>query len=44
VATPSAAEGSRPAWRRYLPWIGSGLFLTFAAIWATSVADDVTAR
>jgi hypothetical protein len=27
-----------------LPWIGSGLFLTFAAIWATSVADYVTAR
>ena len=31
-------------WGRYLPWIGSGLFLTFAAIWATSVADYVTAR
>jgi hypothetical protein len=34
-------------WRaggRYLPWIGSGLFLTFAAIWATSVADYITAR
>jgi Family of unknown function (DUF6529) len=29
---------------RYLPWIGSGLFLTFAAIWATTVADYVTAR
>ena len=34
----------RPSWGRYLPWIGSGLFLTFAAIWATSVADYVTAR
>jgi Family of unknown function (DUF6529) len=34
-------------WRaggRYLPWFGSGLFLTFAAIWATSVADYITAR
>jgi hypothetical protein len=34
-------------WRagdRYLPWIGSGLFLSFAAIWATSVADYITAR
>jgi Family of unknown function (DUF6529) len=34
-------------WRagdRYLPWIGSGLFLTFAAIWATSVADYIIAR
>ena len=29
---------------RFLPWIGSGLFLTFAAIWATTVADYVTAR
>ena len=29
---------------RYLPWIGSGLFLTFAAIWATTVADYVSAR
>ena len=27
-----------------LPWIGSALFLTFAAIWATSVADYVSAR
>jgi Family of unknown function (DUF6529) len=27
-----------------LPWIGSALFLTFAGIWATSVADYVTAR
>jgi hypothetical protein len=27
-----------------LPFIGSALFLTFAAIWATSVADYVTAR
>ena len=33
-----------PSGGRYLPWIGSGLFLTFAAIWATSVADYVTAR
>jgi hypothetical protein len=34
-------------WRagdRFLPWIGSGLFLSFAAIWATSVADYITAR
>ena len=34
-------------WRagdRYLPWIGSGLFLTFAAIWATSVAGYIIAR
>ena len=29
---------------RYLPWIGTGVFLTFAAIWATSVADFLTAR
>ena len=27
-----------------LPWIGTALFLTFAGIWATSVADYVTAR
>ena len=33
-----------PAGGRYLPWIGSSLFLTFGAIWATSVADYVTAR
>lgn len=26
---------------RYLPYIGTSLFLTFAAIWATSVADYV---
>jgi hypothetical protein len=34
-------------WRgggRYLPWIGSSLFLCFAAIWATSVADYLTSR
>lgn len=29
---------------RLLPWIGTALFLTFGAIWATSVADYVTAR
>ncbi len=29
---------------RFLPLIGSLLFLTFAAIWATSVADYVAAR
>jgi hypothetical protein len=29
---------------RFLPWIGSGLFLCFGAIWATSVADYVTSR
>ncbi len=29
---------------RFLPWIGSGLFLCFGAIWATSVADYITAR
>jgi Family of unknown function (DUF6529) len=33
-----------PAGGRYLPYIGSSLFLTFAAIWATTVADYVTAR
>ena len=27
-----------------LPWIGSALFLAFAAIWATSVADYDSAR
>ncbi|HYT25027.1 MAG TPA: DUF6529 family protein [Actinomycetota bacterium] len=27
-----------------LPWIGTALFLTFVGIWATSVADYVTAR
>ena len=34
-------------WRagdRYLPWIGSGLFLSFGAIWATSVATFITVR
>ena len=44
LATKYTALKLRPAWGRYLPWIGSGLFLTFAAIWATSVADYVTAR
>jgi hypothetical protein len=29
---------------RWLPWLGTTLFLTFAALWATSVADYVTAR
>jgi hypothetical protein len=29
---------------RLLPWIGTALFLVFGAIWATSVADYVTAR
>ena len=29
---------------RFLPWIGSGLFVCFAAIWATSGADYITAR
>ena len=33
-----------PGAGRFLPWIGSGLFLCFGAIWATSVADYVTAR
>jgi hypothetical protein len=33
-----------PAGGRFLPWIGSGLFLCFGAIWATSVADYLTAR
>jgi hypothetical protein len=33
-----------PPGGRYLPWIGGSLFLTFAAIWATTVADYVTAR
>jgi hypothetical protein len=28
---------------RYLPWIGTALFLVFGVIWATSVADYVTA-
>jgi Family of unknown function (DUF6529) len=27
-----------------LPWIGTALFLAFGGIWATSVADYVTAR
>jgi hypothetical protein len=44
LAAKYTALKLRPAWGRYLPWIGSGLFLTFAAIWATSVADYVTAR
>ena len=44
LAVKYTALKLRPAWGRYLPWIGSGLFLTFAAIWATSVADYVTAR
>jgi hypothetical protein len=26
---------------RLLPWLGTSLFLSFAAIWATSVADYV---
>lgn len=29
---------------KYLPYVGTGLFLTFAAVWATSVADYVTKR
>jgi hypothetical protein len=29
---------------KWLPWLGTSLFLTFGAIWATSVADYVTAR
>jgi hypothetical protein len=29
---------------RWLPWLGTSLFLAFGAIWATSVADYVTAR
>ena len=40
----AALKGLWRAGGRYLPWIGSGLFLTFAAIWATSVADYITAR
>jgi uncharacterized protein DUF6529 len=44
LAAKYTALKLRPAWGRYLPWIGSGLFLTLAAIWATSVADYVTAR
>jgi hypothetical protein len=44
LAVKYTALKLRPAWGRYLPWIGSSLFLTFAAIWATSVADYVTAR
>ena len=44
LAAKYTALKLRPSWGRYLPWIGSGLFLTFAAIWATSVADYVTAR
>jgi len=32
LAATYTALKLRPAWRRYLPWIGSGLFLTFAAI------------
>jgi hypothetical protein len=27
-----------------LPWFGAGLFVSFGAIWATSVADYITAR
>jgi Family of unknown function (DUF6529) len=44
LAVKYTALKLRPSWGRYLPWIGSSLFLTFAAIWATSVADYVTAR
>ena len=33
-----------PSHGSHLPWIGTGVFLTFAAIWATSVADFLTAR
>jgi hypothetical protein len=44
LAAKYTALKLRPSWGRYLPWIGSGLFLTFAAIWATSVADYITAR
>jgi Family of unknown function (DUF6529) len=29
---------------RLLPYIGTGIFLSFAALWATSVADYITAR
>ena len=44
LAAKYTALKLRPSWGRYLPWIGSSLFLTFAAIWATTVADYVTAR
>ena len=44
LAVKYTALKLRPSWGRYLPWIGSSLFLTFAAIWATTVADYVTAR
>ena len=44
LAAKYTALKLRPSWGRFLPWFGSGLFLTFAAIWATSVADYVTAR
>ena len=44
LAAKYTALKLRPSWGRYLPWIGSGLFLTLAAIWATSVTDYVTAR
>ena len=44
LAAKYTALKLRPAWGRYLPWIGSSLFLTFGAIWATTVADYVTAR
>ena len=44
LAAKYTALKLRPSWGPYLPWIGSGLFLTFAAIWGTSVADYVTAR
>jgi Family of unknown function (DUF6529) len=30
--------------KRFLPYIGTSLFLTFGAIWLTSVADFVSAR
>jgi hypothetical protein len=30
--------------QRFLPLVGTSLFLTFGAIWATSVANYVTAR
>jgi len=29
---------------RFLPYIGAGLFLSFVAIWSTSVADYIVAR
>jgi hypothetical protein len=33
-----------PGGGRFLPWIGSGLFVTFGLIWASSVGDYITSR